>query len=594
MDNREKNKQCILEWTGTNFPMEVRAEAALVYTDYVRDTHNTDTKFYINNLKFGTGGIRGILGNGPGRMNYWTVGRVTIALCHVLLAKYSRPSLVIAYDSRRMSYEFAESTVKIASGLGLRVYLFYEVTPTPILSYAVRKLKAKGGVVITASHNPPEYNGYKIYDANGAQIVAQKQVEIEQAISLLKEWPDMNVFNNRSKSYYGKQVHIIGPKIRESYIKELGKLSFVTSSQHPGKSSIKIVYTPLHGTGGGWLPAVLKYYGFSVTMVASQAKPDGEFPSVKYPNPEDASALKLADELASRLQADIFLATDPDADRLGVGVRNSDGKYIYLNGNQLGSIFCAFLCENFYLNKKIDKNNRNEGQIFKTIVTTDLQRCIAEAYEFELCEVLTGFKYIAEQMNLLETKGKISSYIFGGEESYGYLPVNFVRDKDALSSALLLCEIVTKYKDLTSYLDQIYLRYGLYLEELKSITLQGNEGIAKITAVLEGLRSQNLSKWEMGKRKIIDILDYRDHLKNGKPSPETFQKLPRSNMIQLILEPEAKLTIRPSGTEPKLKIYISLRYQQKLKHHDELRKAKIDLEEEIEFIMKYFLKQVDL
>ena len=588
-------KDRILEWTGPAFPREVREEAILAYADYVRNQPNSCLEYYRQELMFGTGGIRGIIGHGPGCINQWTLGRVTLALCTLIKAKRNSPKIVIAYDSRKMSQEFAQALSGIAAQEGVRVYLFREVTPTPILSYAVRKLKADAGIVITASHNPPEYNGYKAYGADGAQIAGAMQKKLEKAIQNIKDWatiPFLDVKTTR----YRKYVQKIGPEIKKDYIQELAKAPFVTPKHNVKKANLKIVYTPLHGTGGAWLPPLLRHYGFDVILVEKQARPNGEFPTVKYPNPEDHRTLYLAEKTAHEKQADMFLASDPDADRLGAGLRTANGDYNYLNGNQLGSIMCAFLCEKFAAQKnKNEIAKKVKGMIVKTIVTTDLQRRIAEANGIVVSEVLTGFKYIAEQMNKLEHTKSGKQYVFGGEESYGYLPIDYLRDKDALSAALLLCEILAQVGDLNAYLQQIYLRYGFYLEELKSITLKGLAGQSKMQDLLNELRKRSLhNKWEIGKRKVVAVLDYQKHFKNGKYAPEVFKGLPTSNVLQFLLEPEGKLTIRPSGTEPKIKLYTSLRHHGDLHSDKDMAKARYNMEEELALITGQFIVHTGL
>ena len=389
------------------FPREAREEAVLVYADSIRKRPNPNRASYVRELSFGTGGIRGLLGYGRGRVNHWSLGRVTLALCRILRQRTANPGLVIAYDSRRMSREFAQSTAGIAAGMGIRVHLFREPSPTPILSYAVPRLGADAGIVITASHNPPEYNGYKVYGPKGGQILGREQGALERGIQAIGSLRGLPFCPPRSPAYR-EYVRVIGPEIRRAYIKELGGAPFLSSPRNPKKSKLRIVYTPLHGTGGAWLPPVLRHYGFHVIMVSEQARPDGDFPTVSYPNPEEREALGMAEALASREGADIFLGTDPDADRLGAGVRRGDGSYLYMSGNQLGSVLCAFLCETLRKNPPPGRGRRPRPKIFKTIVTTDLQKKIAEANGVGVHEVLTGFKYIAEQM------GRGGSYVFGG------------------------------------------------------------------------------------------------------------------------------------------------------------------------------------
>ncbi len=583
----------ILDWAGPGFPLEIREEAVRVYTDCMAGRHSEEVEAYSTELEFGTGGLRGVLGHGAGRMNKYTVGRATLALCRVFARKSRKPALVIAYDSRRKSDEFSLVTAGIAAAQGFQVYLFDDVAPTPILSYAVRKLKAAAGVVITASHNPPEYNGYKVYAEDGSQIVGSIQKEIEKEIAAIS-WPELT-FLEETSPQFKKGVKRIGPEIRKAYFAEIAKSPFATPPR-PEKKKLHLVYSPLHGTGGRWLPDLLRHFGFQVTVVPEQEKPNGEFPTVKYPNPEEPDALKLSRELAVQVDADLFLATDPDADRLGIGVRVQKGHYELLNGNQIGSLLCAHLCEKVAQGKNADKYH-----VFKTIVTTDLQKRIAEANGIKIHDVLTGFKYIAEQMGLLDTGSKEMGYkkgrdiyLFGGEESYGYLPVDFVRDKDSLSSALLLCEILAQRGDLLGYLNQVYLKYGLYLEDLKSVTMKGLDGQKKIKEIMARLRSDDWSGMQVGGRTVKAVLDYLHQTKNGKKSSADFGRLPPSDVIQMVLEPEARLTIRPSGTEPKVKLYISLKYPGLPSSLDELAKARGELENELASVSGVFIARTGL
>ena len=600
--NSEKHtfaiRQRLLQWMAPHFPLDVREAAILAYADHLRGTANTELEFYaVEQLSFGTGGMRGMIGYGPGRMNHWTVGRVSLALVHLLKKKYKHDAaLVIAYDSRRMSREFAQTTAGVAASAKIRTYLFTEEAPTPILSYTVRKLRAQAGVVITASHNPPQYNGYKVYNAQGAQIVGREQSKLEAAIQDITNWDAIPILQV-TDPIYKKYVHKIGADIRASYIQDMGDAPFVSPAHNPAKKGLKIIYTPLHGTGKAWLVPLLEHYGFQIEVVAEQAAPNGEFPTVTSPNPEEPDMLIAAENLARARQADIFLATDPDADRLGAGVRTAQqGNYTYLNGNQIGSIMCAFLCAQYdNMQNHTQKSSRMQKTpsaiLYKTIVTTDLQRKIAQAHGVAIGEVLTGFKYIAEQIAILETKAKGTRmrYLFGSEESLGYLPIDFVRDKDGLAAALLLCEILTEVGDLYQYLDTIYMRYGLYAEELKSITLQGLDGQRQIRELMQRLRSEDFKAWNLGSRKVNAVLDYQQQTKNGKADRKTFKDLPRSNVIQFVLQPEGKLTIRPSGTEPKVKLYASLHYNKAIQSEKKLEHAKRELHDEIASILGQFI-----
>jgi len=593
-----KIKKRILDWAAPCFPLEIREEAVQAYQDFIRGKQTEELDFYASALVFGTGGLRGVIGNGAGRMNQWTVGKTTLGFSRFLKSRSKKPSLVIAHDSRRMSPEFARAAAGVAAQEGVRVYLFDGVAPTPLLSYAIRHLKASGGVVITASHNPPEYNGYKVYLEDGAQLAGPAQKELEDAIGAIEDWSQVEFLDSDSPEY-AKWVTSIGGEIKKSYIREFKGCSFVSPSSSPSKKDLKIVYSPLHGTGGPWLPALLEAYGFQVSLVAEQAEPDGEFPTVRYPNPEEAEALRLTEETARRLDADIFLATDPDADRLGAGVKTKSGSYELLNGNQIGSIMCAYLCEKTSAASKKEASEKTP-HILKTIVTTDLQREIALKNGAVVKDVLTGFKFIAEQMRFIEEgkrKAGYSSkdyYLFGGEESYGYLPVDFVRDKDSLASALLLCEIAAREGDLISYLNQVYLKYGLFLEDLKSVTLKGSAGQKKIQETIEKLRNSDLLSWTLGERRVQHVLDYETQTRDGQPFPEGFAGMPPSNVLQLILEPEGKLTIRPSGTEPKVKLYASLRHPNQPSSLEELERGKKELEDELVLISGSFFARAGL
>lgn len=574
----------ILDWCAPSFPLEIRDEAAKIYQRYLSGDRGEEVFAYMEELKFGTGGLRGVLGNGPNRMNAWTVGKSTLGFARYLNKKFETPSVVIAHDSRRMSPEFARITAGVFAGQGIKVHLFDGVTPTPILSYAIRKLKASGGVVITASHNPPEYNGYKVYLSDGSQFTGTDQVELEKEIESIEGW-DIP-FVETDEPIYQKSVMMIGDKIKKSYYDEFDSVQWVKKLSKP----LTIVYSPLHGTGGSYMPGLLEKYGAKVIPVAEQIEPDGEFPTVAFPNPEEPEALDLCRQTALKHKADLFVATDPDADRMGAGILNADGDYTLINGNQTGSILCAFLCENYA---------KPGAQVFKTIVTTELQKRIAEANGVAVRDVLTGFKYIAEQMRWLENNeaGFDSSkdyYLFGGEESYGYLPIDFVRDKDSLSSTLLLCMVADQKGNLLDYLDEIYLKYGLYLEDLKSVTMKGLDGLERMNRAIDELRASDMKGMKLGDRTIVSVLDYKMQTVDGKPDAQRFANLPKSNVLQFILDAEGVLTIRPSGTEPKVKLYASLKHPLQPQSIEELRSLRKELENELSTVSGLFLAKTGL
>ncbi|WP_061244447.1 phospho-sugar mutase [Leptospira noguchii] len=579
----------IYPWTQEPFPSSVRKEANLALEKFSKGESSPDVEAFSIPLEFGTGGIRGKLGNGIGRMNEFTVGRAALGFVSYLSKKNKKASIVIAYDSRRRSKEFAEVTAGIAAYLGVKVILFKEVTPTPILSYAIRYYKASGGVVITASHNPPEYNGFKAYLSDGGQLVPPDDQKIISKIESITDWKQIPILATKDP-IYKKMVKFAGKDCFTSYKKELSKAGILsTSLKSKDRAAIKIVYSPLHGTGGKSMQELLNSFGYkNVFLVPEQKDPNGEFPTVKYPNPEEAEAMELSKKFAIQKNAHAFIATDPDADRLGIGVKNQNGEYVLFNGNQIGSIMAAYLCETYSASKK-----KKKAVLIKTIVTTDLQENIAKKNKVKYKNVLTGFKFIAQVMAKID-KSKSDFFLFGGEESFGYLPVSFVRDKDSLSSALLLLEILTEKKDLFNYMDEIYLKYGLFQESLKSLTLEGSVGKEKIRKSLESLRTLDLLGKKIHQRKIIGILDYKTKIAKGNASKSAFAGCPSSDVIQVILEGNAKLTIRPSGTEPKIKIYSSFQSLKTPKSKEEIKILTENLLSEIKTSEEIFLQLAEL
>ncbi|MGJ4716105.1 phospho-sugar mutase [Leptospira interrogans] len=579
----------ILPWTQEPFPNTVRKEANLALEKFSRGESSPDIEAFSIPLEFGTGGMRGKLGNGIGRMNEFTVGRAALGFISYLSKKNKKASIVIAYDSRRRSKEFAEVTAGIAAYLGVKVILFKEVTPTPILSYAIRYYKASGGVVITASHNPPEYNGFKAYLSDGGQLVPPDDQKIISKIESITDWKQIPILSTKDP-IYKKMVKFAGKDCFTSYKKDLSKAGILSISLKPkDRTALKIVYSPLHGTGGKSMQELLNSFGYkNVFLVPEQKDPNGEFPTVKYPNPEEAEAMELSKKFAIQKNAHAFIATDPDADRLGIGVKNENGEYVLFNGNQIGSIMAAYLCEAYSAGKK-----KKKAVLVKTIVTTDLQENIAKKNKVKYKNVLTGFKFIAQVMAKID-KSKTDFFLFGGEESFGYLPVSFVRDKDSLSSALLLLEILTEKKDLFNYMDEIYLKYGLFQESLKSLTLEGSAGKEKIRKSLESLRTLDLLGKKIHHRKITGILDYKTQIAKGNASKSSFSGCPSSDVIQVILEGNAKLTIRPSGTEPKIKIYSSFQSLKAPKSKEEIKILTKDLLSEIKTSEEIFLQLAGL
>ena len=491
---------------------------------------------FYKNLEFGTGGMRGIIGIGSNRVNKYTIGFTTQGLSNYLNKIFqSNISVAIAYDSRKFSKEFAQWSAKVFSANKIKVYLFSELRPTPELSFAIRKLKCNCGIVITASHNPKEYNGYKVYWKDGGQITKPHDKLILNEINKLNDINDILVSKNK------KNISLINEKIDKEYIKKIKSLSLFNNSN----SNLKIIYTPIHGAGITQVPNALKEFGFSkIIITKSQEKPDPNFSTVNSPNPEEYEALKEGIKDLKKNEADILLATDPDGDRVGVAIYDNN-KIKLINGNQLASLIIYYTLLKLKENKKLPVN----GFIAKTIVTTNLIEKIAANYKVNCYSTLTGFKNIAQ----LIKKKKNEKFIAGGEESYGYLVGDFTRDKDAIISSAIICEIAnwanSKNKNLNDILNDIYSKYGFYLEKLFTIKLEGIEGINSINNIMENYR--NNPPKNIYNLKVNKIIDYMRN--NNNPAINN-----KSNVIQLITKNNSSITIRPSGTEPKIKFYFSL------------------------------------
>jgi len=563
------------KWLSGDYDQETKDEIKRLQKE---DPKGLEDAFYCD-LEFGTGGMRGIIGVGTNRMNKYTVGAAAQGIANFMNATVKEnPRIVISFDSRIMSREFAQISADIFSANGIQTFLFDDIRPTPELSFAVRELKCQAGVMITASHNPKEYNGYKVYGDDGGQLVPPYD---KMVLEEVKKVTDVSMISWKRKA---SLVKVIGKKIDDIYLKQVRSLSLHLPKSEKGKS-LKIVYTPLHGTGIALVPQALKMYGFNnVTIVEPQAIPDGTFPTVVYPNPEEHEALKMALECADKIQADLVLATDPDADRVGIAVRNSDGEMQLLNGNQTATLLFNYVLEN-----RLKKGNEIKNPfVVKTIVTTDLLRDIALNYNIECCEVLTGFKYIAETIRKYEGS---ATYLVGGEESYGYLVGDFVRDKDAVSACCLIAEMAACYrvthrdghKLLTEVLDDIYCTFGLYQEGLLSLSKKGKDGLKEIQDMMSRFRS-NPPKEIAGIPvvKMHDVLfqkyyDYR-YDTNGTLD------LPSSNVLQFFLKDGSKVTVRPSGTEPKIKFYFSVVTPSPKRAN--IAEEKVKLAEKIELLKK--------
>lgn len=529
-----------------------------LYEELKRIEHNDiklEDAFY-KDLEFGTGGMRGIMGPGTNRMNIYTVRKASTGLGNYILKKGDEAKsrgVVIAYDSRYMSREFAFESAKSLASLGIQTYVFDNLAPTPELSFAVRYLHAFAGIVITASHNPPEYNGYKVYGEDGAQLTSQVANEVIEEVKSINNELEITVKDEELLISDGL-ITIIGGQIDKAYI---DKIITIAENPHLGNASdISIVYTPLHGTGSIPVQAALHALNYKhVKVVKNQELPDPNFSTVQSPNPEEKSAFEHAIVLGEKENADILIATDPDADRLGIAVKDKEGNYILLNGNQTGAILLEYI-----LSQKREKGLLpDKGIILKTIVTSELGRAIAQKYEVATLDVLTGFKYIAEKINEYHIDNTYS-FLFGYEESYGYLIGDFVRDKDAIQAAILSVEAAAFYKQkgMTLYdaLLTIYEEQGYYQESLKSLTLKGKEGSEKIQAVMNQFRH---TPPQLTNYTVVTIEDYhtstkKDLLNGGEEKIE----LPQSNVLKYFLQDGSWICLRPSGTEPKIKFYFGV------------------------------------
>lgn len=518
-----------------------------------------EDRFY-KHLEFGTGGLRGVLGAGTNRINRYTVRRATQGLANYISRfgeQAKRKGVVIAYDSRHQSAELALETACTLAANGIQAYVFDALRPTPELSFAVREIKAQAGVVITASHNPPEYNGYKVYWEDGGQIVPSIANEIIAEIHTIQDFADIRVVSREEAKSMGK-LAFIGSTIDEAYLARLENVCLNRDVVEEMADRFSIVYTPLHGAGNKLVQEILKRIGFTnVYVVPEQEHPDPEFSTVKSPNPEEQKALELARILAKEKNADILIGTDPDCDRVGAGVRNQDGEYELLTGNQTGALLLHYV-----LSQRSKKGLIPAGAtVVKTIVTSELGRAIANRYHVDTIDTLTGFKYIGEQIRLFEQAGD-RTFLFGYEESYGYLADSSVRDKDAVMASMLICEMAAYYKKqgktLIDVLNELYEEYGYYLEALESRTLKGKDGLERIQSIMSDWRSA--SPDQVGNVQIVEVRDYAKQvavdLRSGE---ETAIALPKENVLQYRFECGSWFCLRPSGTEPKLKVYFSVK-----------------------------------
>ena len=522
------------------------------------DDKEIKERFY-KDLEFGTGGLRGIIGAGTNRMNKYTVGKATQGLANYILKNNpdgAKMGVAIAYDSRNMSPEFAERSALVLNANGIKAYVFDELRPTPELSYAVRALGCTAGIVVTASHNPPEYNGYKVYWADGAQVVYPKDKGIIGEVNAISDFSLIKTMDRKEAEEKGL-FNVIGKEIDDGFIKAI-KAQAVRPEEIKKAEDMVIVYTPLHGTGNKPVRRVLSEVGFkNVYVVPEQEKPDKNFSTVGYPNPEDPKAFTLAIELAKEKNAEIIVGTDPDADRIGVVIRDEKGNYDILTGNMTGALLTEYV-----LNGRKEKGLLPENAaVIKTIVTTEMVRAIAESYNAELIEVLTGFKFIGEKIKQFE-EDHSHTFVFGFEESYGCLSGTYARDKDAVGAAMLVCEMAAYYKNrgmtLHDALEELYKKYGFYKEGVKSVTLKGIDGAEKIGKIMAYLRENTPEGF--GGNKVLTVKDYKSGVftdvatGNKSESP-----LPASDVLYYNLEDRAWLCVRPSGTEPKIKFYMGVK-----------------------------------
>ncbi len=561
------------QWLGKGYDEETRSKVS----DLINYNPQELTECFYQNLEFGTGGLRGIMGVGTNRMNKYTVGMATQGLANYLLENFKQLEQIkaaIAYDSRNNSKYFAEITAQVLSANNIKTYLFDDLRPTPELSFAIRHFGCQGGVVITASHNPKEYNGYKAYWDDGGQLISPHDKNVIAEVNKIHDISQINFDGN------DKLIEIIGEEIDKIYLDKIKALS-LSPELIKKHEDLKIVFTPLHGTGTPLVPECLKNFGFkNIELVKEQEIPDGNFPTVKSPNPEEQSALKMALKLAEETDSSLVMATDPDSDRVGIAVKNDHGELVLMNGNQTASILI------YYILQKWKENNKLTGKeyIVKTIVTSELIKEIAIHFNVGHYDVLTGFKWIAE---LIRVKEGEETFICGGEESYGYLIGDFVRDKDAISSCAMIAEAASwaaeQGKTLYDLLIDIFLKFGLYKESLVSIVRKGMTGSEEIKNIMENFRNNPPDK--INDSRIVMIYDYLIRKeKNIVKGTEKDIKLPKSNVLQFILEDGSKISVRPSGTEPKIKFYFSV--NEKLPSRADFATIDMKLNERIEGIYK--------
>ena len=517
------------------------------------DAEAIQDRFY-RDLAFGTGGLRGVIGAGTNRMNIYTVRKATQGLANYVKEAFSEPSVAISYDSRIKSTDFAKAAAEVLAANGVKVHIYTELKPTPMLSFAVRALHCSAGIMVTASHNPAKYNGYKAYGSDGCQMT------IDAADAVLAKINALDIFNDVKHMPFDKalaagMISYIGDDVIEDYFRNV--LAQGINTDLCAKSGLKIVYTPLNGTGNKPVRTILNRIGIQeVTVVKEQENPDGNFTTCPYPNPEIREALQLGLQYCDQVKPDLLLATDPDADRVGIAVPDGKGGYALFSGNEVGALLLEYICE-----QRIQKGTMPKHPVaVKTIVTTDIVEAICKAYGVELIEVLTGFKFIGEQIGFLEAKGEEDRYIFGFEESYGYLAGSYVRDKDAVVASMLICEMAAYYRtkgiSMMQARENLYQKYGVYVHAQHSFTFEGESGMIRMQNIMEHLRTNRPE--QIDNLKVIQFADYEKQVSiDLTTGTETAITLPKSNVLSFTLEQGAKVIIRPSGTEPKIKAYYT-------------------------------------
>ena len=516
-----------------------------------------EDRFY-KELEFGTGGLRGIIGAGTNRMNVYTVGKATQGFADFINDTYKgEKAIAIAYDSRNMSKEFAKAAALTLCANDIKVYLYESLRPTPMLSFAVRHLKCKAGIVITASHNPKEYNGYKAYGEDGCQLTDEPAKEVIGYVNRVEDYSKIKTMSEEEALEKGLLVYI-GENVDKAYIESLKSLTIREELVKDHAKDLKIVYTPIHGSGNVPVRRVLSELGYeNVLVVKEQELPNGNFPTAPYPNPENPDVFKIAMEMANKVNADVIFGTDPDCDRIGVVVKDNKGEFRVLTGNQTGMLLVNYVLGSLKELNKLPKN----GVVIKTIVTTESVRKMAEAYGVKLIDVLTGFKYIGEKIREFEETGS-NEYLIGFEESYGYLFGTFSRDKDAVVASMLIAEMTLYYKKqgktLYDALVEIYEQYGYFKESLVSVELKGKEGQEKIGRCLDLLRADEIT--EVNGVKVVKSFDYKSSTEKDLIANTTSKiNLPKSNVLKYILEDDSWFVVRPSGTEPKMKVYLAVK-----------------------------------